>query len=225
MRSLALKAWIFLVVTDAVMGLLLFGAAGTLAYWQPWLYLAVVFSASALCTWYLIANDPALLRRRLSGGPFAEQEKAQRVIMLLASIGLVALLVVPGLDRRFGWSQLPTALAVAGNVVIAGSLYVVYLVYRENSFAAATVQIAEDQRVISTGPYARLRHPMYAAAMLYCLATPPALGSYWGLLTFPAVAPALVWRLLHEEHFLAQRLPGYADYMNRVRWRLIPGLF
>jgi len=112
-----------------------------------------------------------------------------------------------------------------GEVLVAVGFYVTFLVYRENSFSAATIQIAPDHRVISTGPYARVRHPMYAGGLLYCLGTPLGLGSYWGLLAFAAFAPVLVWRLLDEEKFLARNLPGYTHYQRRVRWRLIPGIF
>jgi len=204
------------------MGLLLFLPARTIHYWQAWLYLFVFTGSSLLLTLYLMKKDPALLRRRLSGGPTAEREPTQKLIMLFASIGFVALLVVPALDRRFEWSEVPTYVALAGDILVAIGFYGIYLVYRENTFTSATIELAEDHRVISTGPYAIVRHPMYASGSLFLLGTPLALGSYWGLAPFAATMPFLIWRLIDEEHFLAQRLRGYTDYQKQVPYRLIP---
>jgi len=207
------------------MAALLFIPAGTLRYWQAWAYLAVFFGAGGLVSAYLFRHDRALLERRLSGGPFAEKEPAQKIIMTFTSLGFMALLVIPALDRRFGWSAVPAIVAVAGNLVFLLGYYVNFLVFKENSFAAATIGVAKDQKVIATGPYAVVRHPMYAGALVYCLATPLALGSLWGLLAVAAVAPFMYWRIVNEEEVLLRRLPGYADYCARVRWRLIPRVF
>jgi protein-S-isoprenylcysteine O-methyltransferase Ste14 len=225
MRNVNRRAWLGLVFLTVVMGLLLFVPAGTVRYWQGWVYLAVFVGACFLTTIYLIKNDPALLKRRLSGGPTAEKEKAQKIIMLFASLGFIALLVVPALDYRFGWSAVPLYVVIAGDLLVATGFYFIFLVYKENPFSSATVEIAEDQKVISTGPYAIVRHPMYASGLLYLLGTPLALGSYWGLLAFAAMVPFLIWRLFEEEKFLARNLPGYSEYQKRVRSRLIPGFF
>ena len=225
MDSLKKRAWLGLVFLALAMGLLLFLPAGTLQYWQAWLYLCVFFGMSVLITLYLVKNDPALLRRRLSAGPTAEKEKAQKIIMLFASIGFFGLLVVPALDYRFRWSSVPAYLVIAGNILTVVGFYITFLVYRENTFTSATIEVASDQRVVSTGPYAVVRHPMYAGALLYLFGMPLALGSYWGLLVFVAVLPALIWRLLEEEKFLAENLPGYVEYCAKVRWRLIPKVF
>lgn len=225
MSDLDAKAWLGFACLVAVMALLLFVPAGTPRYWQAWTYLAVFFGASVLITRYLMKNDPALLRRRLRGGPTAEKETSQKIIMSFTSIGYVALLVVSALDHRFGWSSPPAFLTIAADVLILLGLYIVFLVYRENSFSSATIEVAADQRVISTGPYAVVRHPMYAGGFLYLLATPLALGSWWGLLAAAGLAPFLAWRLFDEERFLKEKLPGYADYCLRTRWRLIPGVF
>jgi protein-S-isoprenylcysteine O-methyltransferase Ste14 len=225
MRNVNRRAWLGLGFLTVVMGLLLFVPAGTVRYWQGWVYLAVFVGACFLTTIYLIKNDPALLKRRLSGGPTAEKEKAQKIIMLFASLGFIALLVVPALDYRFGWSAVPLYVVIAGDLFVATGFYFIFLVYKENPFSSATVEIAEDQKVISTGPYAIVRHPMYAGGLLYLLGTPLALGSYWGLLAFVAMVPFLIWRLFDEEKFLARNLPGYSEYQKRVRSRLIPGFF
>jgi protein-S-isoprenylcysteine O-methyltransferase Ste14 len=225
MNKLNAKAWLGFVFLAIVMGLLLFLIAGTAQYWQGWGYLVVFFGASLLITLYLMKNDPALLKRRLSAGPTAEKEKSQKIIMLFASIGFIGLLVVPALDYRFGWSRIPLCAVIGGDVLVAVGFYVIFFVYKENTFTSATIEIAEGQKVISTGPYAIVRHPMYVGGLLYCFGTPLALGSYWGLLAFAGMAPFLIWRLFDEERFLSKNLPGYTEYCAKVRWRLIPGVF
>jgi protein-S-isoprenylcysteine O-methyltransferase Ste14 len=207
------------------MALVLFVSAGTVHYWEAWFYLAVFFGASILITCYLIENDPALLRRRLSAGPTAEKEKAQKIVMLVASAGFIALLVVPALDHRFGWSSVPLYAIVAGEILTALGFYLIFLVYKENTFTSAIVEVAPDQKVISTGPYAIVRHPMYVGGTLLFVGTALALGSCWGLLALLGMMPALIWRMLDEERLLKANLPGYIEYCRKVRWRLVPGIF
>ena len=225
MNHLNAKAWLALAALALVMALLLFVPAGTTRYWQAWVYLFVFMGASVLTTIDLMRRDPALLERRMSGGPTAEKRPAQRIIMLCTSVGFVAMLLVPALDHRYGWSVVPLGVVVVADVLVVVGFYLIALVYRENTFTSATIEVAESQKVISTGPYARVRHPMYASAILYLLGTPLALGSYWGLLPVVAIIPFLVWRLFDEERFLAERLPGYIEYQQRVRHHLVPGLW
>jgi protein-S-isoprenylcysteine O-methyltransferase Ste14 len=222
MNSLNRKAFRGLFILFATMAALLFVLAGTLDYWQAWLFLAVYFAASLAITLDLMKHDPQLLARRMSGGPTAEKERAQKIIMWFASLGFVGLLVVPALDHRFGWSHMRPAVAVAGDVLMAAGWLAIYFVFRENTFTSATIELAPDQKVISTGPYALVRHPMYGGALFMLLGVPIALGSWWGVLVLVAIVPALVWRLLDEERFLAKNLPGYVAYQNAVRFRLIP---
>lgn len=222
MQNLAAKAWLSLVALAVVMGALLFGLAGTMRYWQGWIYISIFMGASVLTTLDLVRRDPALLERRLRGGPTAERRPAQRIIMAFTSIGFTALLVVPALDHRFGWSHVPTGVVIAGDALVALGFLFIAIVYRVNTFTAATIQVAKDQTVISTGPYAIVRHPMYASALLYLGGTPPALGSWWGFIAIAAMVPFLVWRLVDEERMLAAELRGYPEYMQRVRHRLVP---
>jgi protein-S-isoprenylcysteine O-methyltransferase Ste14 len=222
MHGLAARAWIALTALLVVMGLVLFVCAGTLRYWQAWVYLAIFAVASALTTLFLLGHDRALLERRMRGGPTAEGRPQQKLIMLGTSLCFIALLVVPALDRRFAWSSVPGALVAAGAVLMTISFALIARVYRENSFTSATVEIAPDQRVITSGPYALVRHPMYASALLYLIGTPLVLGSYWGLVPFAVTIPLLVWRLFDEERLLAASLPGYREYQSQVRRRLIP---
>ncbi len=219
------RAWLGLVFVVIAVGLVLFLGAGTVRYWQAWVYLTLFFGASLLITLFLMKKDPALLARRVSGGPTAEKEKAQKVIMAFASLGFIALLAVPALDHRMHWSRAPLWIVLIGDVFFVIGWLVIFFVFRENTFASATIEVAADQRVISTGPYAIVRHPMYAGALLYCVGTPLALGSYWGLLALAAMVPFLMWRLFDEERFLSEHLPGYTGYCARVRWRLMPGVF
>jgi protein-S-isoprenylcysteine O-methyltransferase Ste14 len=222
MNNLYTKAWVALLLLFLAMAALLFIPPWTLDYWQAWAFLAVYFAASTAITLYLMKKDPQLLARRMSGGPAAEKLPAQRIIMSLTSLGFIGLLVIPALDRRFGWSHMPPWVALAGDVLVGLGFLGVFFVFRENSFTSATIELAPDQKVISTGPYALVRHPMYAAALVMLLGIPIALGSMWGVLVIVAITPALIWRLLDEEKFLAESLPGYREYQSRVRYRLIP---
>ncbi len=222
MFSLFKRAFGGLLVLFLTMALLIFAAAGTFRYWQAWTFLAVYFAAAVAITLYLIRHDPALAERRMSGGPWAEKEPAQRIIMSLAMIGFIGLVVLPAIDHRFGWSQLAPGAVLAGDALVVLGWLGVFLVFRENSFSSATIEVAADQRVISTGPYAWVRHPMYAAGLVMLFGIPIALGSSWGALVVVAIIPALIWRLLDEEAFLARNLPGYVEYQHRVHYRLLP---
>lgn len=222
MATLKARAWLSLAGLAAVMSLLLFGFAGTIRYWHAWVYLALFFGLSAGITLDLLHRDPALLERRMKGGPTAEPRPMQRVIMMGASLGFIGLLVLPALDFRFRWSVVPLPLILLGDVLFVIGFGFIGRVYRENTYTAATIQVAQGQRVISTGPYAVVRHPMYASGLLYVIGTPLALGSYVGLLAVAFMLPFLIWRLLDEERVLAQELQGYVDYQARVRYRLIP---
>jgi protein-S-isoprenylcysteine O-methyltransferase Ste14 len=222
MSSLHKKAFGGLAILLLVMASLVFAAAGTLRYWQAWTFLAFYFAASLAITLDLIRNDPALLARRMSGGPFAEKEPAQKLIMSTTSLGFIGLLVLPAIDHRLGWSDLPGWAAIAGDVIMLLGWLGIFFVFRENSFASATIESAADQRVISSGPYAWVRHPMYAAALVMLLGMPLALGSAWGVLLVLALVPLLIWRLMDEERFLVNHLPGYREYQGRVRYRLLP---
>jgi protein-S-isoprenylcysteine O-methyltransferase Ste14 len=225
MNTLNIKAFAGLLILLLVMAALLFISAGTVDYWQAWLFLAVYFAPSLAITLYLMKKDPKLLERRMRGGPAAEKEPAQRIIMFFASLGFIALIVVPALDHRFGWSHMPPIVSLAGDGLVMLGWLSIFFVFKENTFTSATIQLAPDQKVVSTGPYALVRHPMYAGALVMFLGIPIALGSWWGLLVLVAMIPALIWRLLDEEKFLSRNLPGYVEYQKKVRYRLIPLLW
>ncbi len=207
--SLNIRAFGGLLFLLLVMAALLFIPAWTLDYWQAWTFLAAYFASSLAITLYLIRNDPKLLERRMRGGPSAEKETSQKIIMFLASLGFIGLIVLPALDYRFAWSHMPPYVALAGDVLVVLGWLAIFLVFKENTFTCATIELSPNQKVISTGPYALVRHPMYAGALVMLLGIPIALGSWWGLLIIVAMMPALIWRLIDEERFLARNLPGY----------------
>jgi protein-S-isoprenylcysteine O-methyltransferase Ste14 len=223
MDDLGRRAFAGLAKFQIALAFLIFLPAWSLTYWQGWLYWLVFGAASAVVTLYFLRHDPALVERRMKAGPGAEQEPTQKRILWLASAALVALYVVSALDRRFGWSFVPARLALLGDALVLLGYYGIFLTLRENSFAAATVRVEQDQRVVATGPYALVRHPMYSAALLMFAGTPLALASLWGLVPVALLAAAVIRRLLDEENYLARNLTGYEEYRRKVRWRLVPG--
>ncbi|MGO9311627.1 MAG: methyltransferase family protein [Syntrophobacteraceae bacterium] len=224
MKDPKVKMWLALVVVFVLMGLALFLSAGTADYWQAWVFLGAG-AVSGILLDLSIMKDPILLESRTKFGPAAEQRPIQKIIVLCAGLPAIAAFIVPALDRRFGWSNMPWWLSLAGDLLILAGMWMVYRVFKENSFGSATVEIATDQRVISTGPYAIVRNPMYASAAVYFIGTSLALGSFWGLMPSVLTILGLVWRLFDEEKVLSRNLPGYTEYCAKVRWRLIPCIF
>lgn len=222
MNNLATKAFLGLFQLILIIAVLLFAPAWTLRYWQAWIFLLVFFVSVFAITLYFLQHDPKLLTSRTQAGPVAEQQRSQKIIQSLASLFFILPFLVSSLDHRFGWSSVPTPLVILGDVLVALGLYSVFLVFRENTFTSATIEVQEEQRVISTGPYALVRHPMYAGAFIMLLGVPLALGSWWAFIPVFLLFAAIVWRLLEEEKFLVKSLPGYMQYRQKVRYRLIP---
>jgi protein-S-isoprenylcysteine O-methyltransferase Ste14 len=198
---------------------MLFVPAGTIDFWQAWGYLFIFGASVSLIFVYLYKHDPGLLERRLNR---AEKEKSQQGIQRYIFIAYMAVFILPALDHRWAWSDVPWLIVITGDVLVALGNLIIFLALKENSFAAATIEVTPDQKVISTGPYAVIRHPMYSGAIVMLLGTPLALGSWWGLLIFILIAGMIVWRLHEEEKFLFRSLSGYKDYCQKVRYRLIP---
>ncbi|MGB8550126.1 MAG: isoprenylcysteine carboxylmethyltransferase family protein [Xanthobacteraceae bacterium] len=222
MTGLNIRAIGWLLVLLVVMGAVLFVSAWTFNYWQAWVFLSVFGLSSLAVTVYLMKNDPKLLERRMHGGPTAEKELSQKIIMSAASIGFAAILIVPALDHRWHWSAVPPYAVIAGNILIVLGWTIILFVFRENTFTSATIEVVADQRVVSTGPYVVVRHPMYSGSLLYFLGIPIALGSWWGLFVGILMMPVFVLRLFDEEKLLARNLPGYSEYMDRVKYSLVP---
>jgi len=205
-----------------VLAIALFLPAGSLRFWQAWVYLAVFAGCTILITAYLVKNDRELLAGRVRAGPVAETLKTQQMIQSLASLFFIGLFIVPGLDFRFDWSNVPPVMSLISDGIVALGFYFIFLVFRENSYTRATGEVSAGQKVISTGPYALVRHPMYAGAMLLILFTPVALGSWVAAPFSLPLILVIVARLLDEERFLKANLSGYEEYCQKVRYRLVP---
>jgi protein-S-isoprenylcysteine O-methyltransferase Ste14 len=218
------------IIRSAIFGIaallaFIFIPAGTLNYWQGWLYVATWMIVGSAYTANVAKHDPALLKRRTEAGVTHEKEPAQKIIISFLYVAFILLVTLPPLDFRFGWSSMPWYASVIGDVFIAVSFYIFYLVSKVNTYAAANVRVEEGQKVISTGVYGIVRHPMYAGALLLVVGTPVALGSWWSLLLVPLFVPILYFRITNEETVLKRDLRGYEEYTHKVRYRLIPGIF
>jgi protein-S-isoprenylcysteine O-methyltransferase Ste14 len=201
---------------------LIFICAGTIDFWQGWLFCLVFLFSTIVIGIYLIKYNRPLLERRMRVGPWQESRPIEKVLITLIFLMFVALMIVPALDHRFAWSRVPGAVVVIANILIVATFGFFLMVLRANSFAASTITVEAGQRVISTGPYAYVRHPMYTGAVLLIFAMPIALGSWWSLLISLISTPVLIARIFDEERALEAELPGYKDYLVAVPWRLIP---
>jgi protein-S-isoprenylcysteine O-methyltransferase Ste14 len=222
MNKLARKTIFGLILLFITLAILIFFPAWTFSYWQAWVFLFVFVVCDALIAAYLWKKDPKLLKRRMKAGLKAEKRKNQKIIILLIQLVFILMIVLLALDHRYRWSQVPLPVVIIGDILIALSFYILFIVFRENTFSASTIEVTADQKVISTGPYAKLRHPMYSGALIMFFGIPLALGSWWGLLIVVPFALLIIWRLLDEEKFLSENLEGYKEYCRKVRFRLIP---
>ncbi|MCV7357584.1 methyltransferase family protein [Mycolicibacterium fluoranthenivorans] len=203
-------------------GVLLFLPAGTLNYWQAWVFIAVFMATTLVPNVYLAVRNPATLARRMHGGPTAETRPVQKVIITATFASVVVMTVVSALDHRFGWSHVPTAVVILGNVLVVVGLVLAQAVVLQNNFAGASIRVEQEQPLVSTGLYGAVRHPMYSGALIMMFGTPLALDSYWGVLVTALAVPILVVRILDEESLLRTELAGYPAYMDAVRYRLVP---
>jgi protein-S-isoprenylcysteine O-methyltransferase Ste14 len=221
-RQLARAALPRLAGAVVILPALLVLSAGTFEYWEAWTYLAILLIPMMLTAGSLLARDPELLERRLRTG---ERDPAQIRIVALAGVVFLAILLIPGFDRRFGWSSVPPAAVVAADLVVLLAYGLFILVLRENRSVSRIIEVESGQRVVTTGPYAVVRHPMYAAVTLIGAATPVALGSWWALIPVVFLVAVLTARIRNEERVLAQELSGYREYMRTTSYRLIPGVW
>jgi protein-S-isoprenylcysteine O-methyltransferase Ste14 len=206
----------------AVLGLILFLPAGTLNYWQAWVFIATLMVATIFPAIYIARTNPAALQRRMHGGPRAEARTLQKIIITGALLGLFAMLAFSAFDHRMGWSSVPAWVCLLGDVLVAAGLGIAMLVVIQNGYAAATVTVETGQKVVSGGLYKFVRHPMYVGNVIMMVGVPLALGSYWGLLFVLPGVVVLIFRILDEEKMLTQDLTGYHEYAQRVRYRLMP---
>jgi protein-S-isoprenylcysteine O-methyltransferase Ste14 len=205
-----------------VIGAMLFLTAGSLSWANGWIFLGTLSCLMIVALAYLVVRDPALLERRLR---LRERRVAQKRCVASSLVFVLALFLLPGLDWRFGWSKVPLALVLVGLAVSVCGYYLFFLVIRHNSYASRVIEIQEGQKVVDTGPYALMRHPMYCANCLIYLASPLLLGSWWAIIPAVAFMPFLIARILDEESMLMKELPGYDEYCRKVRWRILPGIW
>jgi protein-S-isoprenylcysteine O-methyltransferase Ste14 len=205
-----------------VSGVMFFLPAGTLQYPEAWAVLGIIFVPMSLVLVYLLRNDPGLLARRMR---LREKETQQKLIVKLSYIPFLLAYILPGFDKRFGWSNVPWGVVVAADILALLGYGIVFLVFRENRYASRVIEVEQGQTVIESGPYALIRHPMYSGTMLMFISCPLALGSYWAMIPAMLVIPVLVARILNEESVLLRDLHGYQEYMHRTRYRLIPGIW
>jgi protein-S-isoprenylcysteine O-methyltransferase Ste14 len=206
-------------------GLALFVPAGTFDYWQGWVFIAVFMLSTMVPSLYLAVKNPAALQRRMSAGPTAETRPVQRIIISATVLLVAATVVVSALDHRFGWSTVPLAVVILGNILVAVGLNLAELVVIQNSYASANITVEADQPLVSTGLYGLVRHPMYVGTLIMMVGTPLALDSLWGLIAVALVVPVLAARIVDEEKLLTERLAGYREYMLKVHYRLVPGVW
>ena len=204
---------------------MLFLPAWTFDYWQAWVFLAVFAVSTWVPSLYLLRTNPAALQRRMHGGPTAETRPVQKVIISFALVSMVGMILLSVLDHRFGWSVVPAAVCLIGDALVVIGLGIAVVAVIQNSYAAATIRVEDEQNVTSAGLYGLVRHPMYVGNIVLMLGVPLALGSYWGLVFVIVGVPVLMLRILDEESMLDQQLAGYREYTQRVRYRLVPGVW
>lgn len=222
MNSLLLRILLRVLCIPIFVWLFFLLPAGTYDFWQVYIYFGIIIIPMLLATFYFLKKDPEVLERRLKT---SESENEQKFIMAVLGISVVAMYLIPGFDKRFGWSEISFSMSLFADVfVLLGYLFMLY-VTRINSFASRVIEVDAEQTVIDTGPYSRERHPMYVGALLMYLGTPVALGSWWAYLPASLIPILLAFRILNEEQVLKRDLAGYAEYCQRVRWRLIPGVW
>lgn len=203
------------------LGLLFFLTAGSFEYTEAWIYIIVLLIPAILVITYFYKKDPDFIGSRILKR--REKEKVHKSIQNTFSIVVLIGLLIPGFDFRFGWSNVPVSLVIISDAFVILGYLLIARVMEENRYASAIIQITEEQKVIETGPYKIVRHPMYTGGLIFILFTPLALGSYWALIPFSiSTAPALILRIINEEKLMITNLPGYSEYCRKTKYRLIP---
>ena len=221
-KKLFVQAMTKFFVGVLAVGLLIFLPAGTLRFGQGWLLMGVLFVPMFLAGLFLMVKDPAQLRRRLDA---REKEMTQKTVLLLSGLMFLAAFVLAGLSFRFGWLRFPRWVSVLGAILFLLGYVLYAFVLKENAYLARTVKVEKGQKLVDTGLYGVIRHPMYAATLLLFLSMPLILGSLLSLLVMLVYPFIIARRIQNEEQVLMRELPGYREYRKKVRWRLIPFLW
>ena len=221
-KNLIMKLITRFSLLPVLLGLLTLLPAGTFNYWQVYLYIIILFIPMLFVLFYFLKNDPQFLDRRTRA---KEKEKPQIFIQIIFSLIFISGFVISGLDRRFGWSDIPCSLVILTDAVILSGYWIIFNVFKQNSYASRIVEVDSGQKVISTGLYSIVRHPMYVGVLIMYIPTPIALGSYWGLIPMATIPFAIVLRILNEEALLIRELPGYKEYTQKTKYRLIPNIW
>ena len=216
------QALVGLAALSVLLWLSLFVPAWTINYWQAWTYWLAFVGSITIISAYFLKKDLNLIASRLKVGPTAEEKGCQKITQSIITVFFILLLLVPSIDHLFLWSNVPSYLSILADFFVVIGLFFIFLVFKENTYTSVLIEVNEDQKVVSTGPYRVVRHPMYSGAIIMLLFTPLALGSFWGLLAFPPILLAIAVRLSEEEGFLDKNLTGYKEYRQKVRYRLIP---
>jgi len=201
------------------LGLLTLVPAGTFNYWQVYAYIAVLVIPMLFVLFYFLKIDPQFLERRTRT---KEKERQQVMIQVAFSLVFLSGFIISGLDRRFGWSDIPIQAIILADVIILLGYLIIFFVFKQNSYASRIVEVNEHQKVVSTGLYAIVRHPMYVGVLVMFIPTPIALGSYLGLVPMATIPLAIVMRIINEEKVLCRDLPGYKEYCQKTKYRLLP---
>jgi protein-S-isoprenylcysteine O-methyltransferase Ste14 len=220
--SITKQAILGLTALTILLWLALFMPAWTLNYWQAWVFWLVFVGCISIISAFFLKKDLNLIASRLKVGPTSEQQDNQKITQAVITVFFLLLLLVPSIDHHFQWSNVPAFLSLVADGFVVLGLLIIFFVFKANSYTSVLVEVNEGQRVVSTGQYGVVRHPMYSGALVMLLFMPLALGSFWGLLAFPPILLAIAIRLNEEEKFLAQQLPGYIEYRQKVKYRLIP---
>jgi len=221
-KSLKFRIFIRFGSSPFILGLLFFLPAGSLAFWEAWVYMGMLLVPILFAVLYFLRKDPELLERRMK---MKEKEKEQDLLVKLSSVFLIAGFLIPGFDFRYQWSNIPVFVVLLADALVLTGYAVFLFVMKANSFLSRTVEVEQEQRLITTGPYSLVRHPMYFGVLLMFLFAPVALGSWWALFPFIPMPVILILRIISEERVLQENLPGYGDYMKKVPFRMIPGLW